>query len=865
MTCFTGLLGLSSDRRSNCNNMRLTVSWIRALALLALAAVTGALLVLAACYLYLAPQLPAAGAIREVEYQIPLRIYTEDGKLLAEYGEKRREPVTYEDLPPLFVQAVLAAEDDRFFEHPGVDPKGLLRAALELLRYQEIRSGGSTITMQVARNFFLDREQRFLRKFNEIVLAIQIERILSKEQILELYLNKIYLGHRAYGAEAAAQVYYGKPIGELSLAQWAMIAGLPKAPSAYNPITNPDRARVRRNWILQRMVGTGAISEERMESARQAPVTARYHAARPEVEGAYMGELARVAAEKLVDQDIYTEGVRIFTTLDAKRQNAAVAALRQGLHAYDERHGYRGPLGKVDIDGLPQPGWPEPEDTEAAPDQDQPEPELAEETKPDPADTLDDDRAAWVDTFRDQPAYGPLRTAVVTALRERQVAVLLTDGKQAVLDWDDLRWAKPALRKGYVGEAPNRAADVLQPGDIIYVRPVGGGEDSHWRLAQLPKAQSAIASVDPDTGAVRALQGGYSFYASKFNRAVQARRQVGSAFKPFVYTAALENGFTPATIINDAPVVFDDANLDEAWRPTGASDRFYGPTRLREALYRSLNLVSIRILRQMGISQTMNTLDRFGLPTDRFQRDLSLALGSASLTPLEVATAYAIFANGGYRVRPFFVERIEDKNGKVLWKAPAVEKCEAPCAVVDDAGSVPESTPEADDEGRFIQPPPVKAPRVIDEDTIWLMNSLLHDVVMRGTGRDARRLGRDDLHGKTGTTNDQVDAWFSGFSPALVTTVWVGFDNPATLGWGEYGGRAALPIWIDYMGKALDGVPERHPPQPPGVVSVRIDPESGLRARPDNDDAIFEYFREDNVPELEAPHSNDGRSPEQIF
>ncbi|MCC4308322.1 penicillin-binding protein 1A [Alcanivorax marinus] len=845
--------------------MHLTASWIRALALLALAAITGALLILAACYLYLAPQLPAAVAIREVEYQIPLRIYTADGKLIAEYGEKRREPITYDEIPPLFVKAVLAAEDERFFEHPGVDPKGLLRAALELVRYQEIRSGGSTITMQVARNFFLDREQRFLRKFNEIVLAIQIERILSKEEILELYLNKIYLGHRAYGAEAAAQVYYGKPIGELTLPQLAMIAGLPKAPSAYNPITNPERARLRRNWILFRMEETGAISQEQMETARQAPVTARYHAASPEVEGAYMGEIARIAAQDLVDKDVYTEGVRIYTTLDSERQNAAVTALRQGLHDYDERHGYRGPLAHIGTDDLPDPGWPRPQDTEAAPDQDQPEPELAKATEPDDSDELDDDRAAWVERFSDQPAYGPLHTAVVTALRERQAAVLLADGNQAVLEWDDLKWARPALNKGYMGEAPNRAGDVLKVGDVIYVRPVGDNQDARWRLAQLPRAQSAIVSLDPDTGAVQALQGGYSFYASKFNRATQARRQVGSAFKPFVYTAALENGFTPATIINDAPVVFDSSELDEAWRPTGASERFYGPTRLREALYRSLNLVSIRILRQVGIGQTMNTLNHFGLPTERFQRDLSLALGSASLTPLELAGAYAIFANGGYRVTPYFLERIEDKNGKVLWKAPRVEKCEAPCAVVDDGDAVAESTPDLDEDGKPIQPPPVKAPRVEDENIIWLMNSILHDVVERGTGRDARRLGRGDLHGKTGTTNDQVDAWFSGFSPALVATVWVGFDSPATLGWGEYGGRAALPIWIDYMGKALDGVEERYPPQPPGIVSVRIDPESGLQARPDNPNAIFEYFREDNVPELESPHSNDGRTPEQIF
>ncbi len=436
-----------------------------------------------------------------------------------------------------------------------------------------------------------------------------------------------------------------------------------------------------------------------------------------------------------------------------------------------------------------------------------------------------------------------------------------------VLDWDAIRWARPALNKGYVGKAPQSVADVLAPGDIIYVRPEDqGSEGSSWRLAQLPKAQSALISLNPDTGAVEAMQGGYSFYASKFNRALQARRQAGSVFKPFVYTAALENGFTPATIINDAPLVFDDENLKDAWRPTGASSRFYGPTRLREALYRSLNLVSIRILRQVGISQAMNTLDRFGLPTKRFQRDLSLALGSASVTPLEIARAYSVFANGGYLVDPWFIERIEDKNGKVLWKAPRVEHCEAPCAVVTESSTGNNAgARETDETGKPIQSPPTQAPRVIDRNTAWLMNTILQDVVQRGTGRKARRLGRSDLAGKTGTTNDQVDAWFSGYSPALVATVWVGFDNPASLGNREYGGTAALPTWIDYMGTALDGVEAIQPPQPPGVVSVRIDPDSGLQARPDNEAAIFEYFRENNVPELESPHSRDGRSPEQIF
>jgi penicillin-binding protein 1A len=845
--------------------MHLAAFWIRSLFLLILASCAGGLLVLAACYLYLAPQLPVAAQILEVEYQTPLRIYTRDGKLIAVYGEKRREPLTYDELPPLFVRAVLAAEDEHFFEHPGVDPRGLLRAALELVRYREIRSGGSTITMQVARNFFLSRDQRFLRKFNEIVLAIQIERILTKEQILELYLNKIYLGHRAYGAEAAARVYYGESIDQLSLPQWAMIAGLPKAPSAYNPITNPQRAVQRRNWILRRMLDTGAIDQQQMETAIATPTTAHYHAAQPEVEGAYIGEMARLAAANLVDEDVYTEGVRIYTTLDSARQNAAVTALRDGLHAYDERHGYRGALAHVDTQALPPLEWPEGGDTEEAPDNQQPKPELAQSAPAEPREELDPDLSAWIDTFADQPDYGPLQTAIVTQVRERQVATLLEDGHRAVLDWPALSWARPALNKGYVGEAPQRASDIVKPGDVIYLRPTGAGEHTQWRLAQLPEAQSALVSLDPQTGAILALQGGYSFFASKFNRVTQGRRQAGSAFKPFIYTSALENGFTPATIINDAPVVFDDDNLKEgAWRPTGASSRFYGPTRLREALYRSLNLVSIRILRQIGISQAMETLSRFGFATEHFQRDLSLALGSASVTPLEVATGYAVFANGGYHVQPWFIQRIEDKQGEVLWQAPRVIQCEAPCAVVTDPHDITAYDPLTDAEDQPVQPPPVMAPRVVDPQVAWLMNSLLQDVIKRGTGHEASKLGRNDLAGKTGTTNDQVDAWFSGYAPALVATVWVGFDSPTTLGYGEYGGRAALPIWMDYMGAALKGVKQEQLPQPPDIVSVRIDPDTGLQARPDNPNAIFEYFREGHEPDMEPPNSG-GRAPEQIF
>ena len=859
-------------------------TWTRLLLLFATAGAGGGLLVLAASYLYLAPQLPPASQIREVEYQIPLRIYSRDMKLISEYGEKRRQPVSYDQLPEELVQAILAAEDERFFTHNGVDLKGLLRAAVELARYRDIRSGGSTITMQVARNFFLGREQRFLRKFNEIVLAIQIERVLSKEQILELYLNKIYLGHRAYGAEAAAQVYYGKSISDLNVSQLAMIAGLPKAPSAYNPITNPERALVRRNWILYRMEETGALTHEERLAAQDAPVTARFHAARPEVDGAYFAEMVRLQAMELIDADLYTAGIRIVTTLDSQRQTAAVNALREGLHNYDERHGYRGPLAKLDVSALP--ALPEilAAGTEQAPTEDTAQNNEDEAELEKTLTGLDPDIAQWVALIKDQPRIGPLNPAIVTAIHDKEADILFRDGKRAQLAWDDIRWARRHISDKYVGDEPSKASQVMAPGHVIHVRPAGNDENRRWRLAELPRAQSALVSLDPHTGAIEAMQGGYSFSVSNFNRAVQSKRQAGSVFKPFVYTSALENGFTPASIINDAPVVFDDEKLETAWRPTGASGKFYGPTRMREALYRSLNLVSIRILRQIGISQAMGTLDRFGLPTDTFQRDLSLALGSASVTPMEIATAYSIFANGGYRVSPWGILRIEKENGDVLWQAPEVVLCEKSECQETESGvelepvDAPPSlaqvlhveSAEGDSETQehiVIQPGPIMAPRVLDARIAWLMNSMLQDVVRRGTGHLANTLGRRDLAGKTGTTNDQVDAWFSGYSPELVATVWVGFDNPSTLGWGEYGGKAALPIWMGYMGPALKGIPDRQMEQPRGITTVRINPENGLLARPQNPDSVTEYFIENQLPELEPPLGLAGgtSAPEQIF
>ena len=842
-----------SDRTRVLKIMQLRRPWWRWLLLALTLAASGTIMVLNAAYLYLAPQLPPARQLSDVSFQIPLRVFSADGLLIGEFGDKRRTPLKFEELPPMFVKAVMAAEDERFFRHGGVDLRGLARAFAELLRYREIRSGGSTITMQVARNFFLDREQKFLRKFNEIVLALEIEHVLSKEQIFELYMNKIFLGHRAYGAEAAAQVYYGKSIRDLDLPQWAMIAGLPKAPSAYNPITNPERALSRRNWILRRMFKIGMIDREQYDAARATPVDARYHGPAPELDASYLAEMVRSeVVQRYGTEQAYTAGLRVYTTVDGKRQAAAVSALRAGLHEYDERHGWRGAEASVDLADLPA------------------LPEISAEPDEEALQII----ARWTSLLRPFTAIAGLEPAIVVSTAEQEAEVLLASGTLTTLQWSQMQWAKRHISTDAVAGEPKKVTDIFKTGDVIRLRTVvDENQRPQWRLAQVPAAQSALVSLDPRNGAVRSLAGGYSFAQSHFNRVIQGQRQAGSALKPFIYTAGLTKGATPATLINDAPIVFQDSALETAWRPTGASSRFYGPTRLREALYRSLNLVSIRLLQQTGISHTLSTLKDFGLPTERFQRDLSLALGSAAVTPMEMASGYSVFANGGFRVTPWFIERIENNDSKVLWLAPDVVLCETECrssnegtlnteALLEREMAIESTTrsglTETGSDNRPLVRKTIEVPRAVDERYIWLMDSMLKDVVRRGTAYQASsQLGRRDLAGKTGTTNEQVDAWFVGYSPALVAAVWVGFDEPATLGRGEYGGRAALPIWIRYMSTALEGEPERQMPQPPGIVTARINSVSGKLARPGDADAIFEYFIEGTVPEADTEQPMD--------
>lgn len=755
-----------------------------------------------ATYFYLEPKLPSTEVLKDVQFQVPLRVFSRDGKLIAEFGEKRRIPLTYEELPEQLIKSFLAAEDNRFFEHPGVDYQGIIRAAMQLLLTGEKKQGGSTITMQVARNFFLTPEKTYIRKLNEIFLALRIERELSKEKILELYLNKIYMGHRSYGVGAAAQVYYGKSVSELNLAQMAMLAGLPKAPSANNPVTDPTRALERRNYVLGQMKRLAYITEDEFQRSVREPVTARIHSAKIEVDAPYVAEMVRADMFERHGENAYTDGYSVYTTIDARLQVAANSALRNALQDYDVRHGYRGAVKKFDIN------------------------QISENRE---LDLL----------LKEYSSIANLLPAIVTKVEENRIEVYLGDGKREIIDWKGLEWARAYKSESYQGPAPNRANEIVSIGDLVRIIAEEKGKDKHLRLAQLPEVEGAFVSLDPEDGALRAVVGGYDFYNSKFNRVTQAMRQPGSGFKPFIYSAALDAGFTPASLINDAPVVFDDPSLEGTWRPENYSGKFFGPTRLRYALTKSRNLVSIRLLRAMGLPYALEYVARFGFDATKLPNNLSLALGSAVVTPLQMASAYAVLANGGYRVETYLIERIEDAQGNILVKANPVRVCTS-CG--NDGSDEREDRDDQSEANRI-------APRVISAQNHYLLISMMQDVIRRGTATKARELGREDLAGKTGTTNDQKDAWFNGFNRSHVAIAWVGFDSAKPLGRGEVGGKAALPAWIEYMEEALKGVAEQPLVMPPGIVTVRIDPTTGKRASADQKDAIFEVFRTENAPE----------------
>lgn len=847
-----------------------------------LAALTAGVLVVGVVYLSISRDLPDIEQLRDIELQEPLRVYTRDGELLAVYGAKRRIPLSLDEIPEPMIQAFIAAEDERFYRHPGVDAVGLARATWNLVTTGRKTQGGSTITMQLARNFFLTRERTYIRKLREIVLALEIERELDKDEILELYLNKIFLGHRAYGVGAAAQIYYGREVGELTLAETALIAGLPTAPSRYNPISSPRHALGRRDYVLRRMHLLGMIDDEQAAAARAEPDTAGMHAAPVAAEAAYIGEMARLEAAERFGENVYTGGYRVYTTVTAERQQAAVDALREQLLAYERRQGYRGAAGRIDSEYLP--------DTEV----------LRERIETPEVDIVADDEGTvhvieraedellgpydLDDRLGGHPRYGELEPAVVIEVGDEEVHVYRRRGRLDPMPFAGMEWARARGENGPVGDSPERPADVVERGEIVYVIERGGV----LALAHAPEVQGAIVAVDPGNGAIRALMGGYDFHRSKFNRVTQGRRQPGSAFKPFVFSAALDRDYHAATMVNDAPVVFDDPALEDTWRPENYGGRIFGPTRLREGLVHSRNLVSIRVLLDIGIPYTTRYIERFGFPRDNLPHDLTLALGSGSVTPLQMATGYAVFANGGYRVEPYLVERIEDSRGDIHYRANPARVCPDPCELVEqeserivgglrgidfavEADAVAGDTDaprELTDIGvpdRDEIPEVRIAERVIDGRTAYIISSMMRDVARRGTGARTRQLGRDDLAGKTGTTDDQLDAWFVGYQPSLVSSVWVGHDQLRPLGRNETGARAALPIWIDFMGRALNGVEEYWPDLPGGMVTVRIDPDTGELSRGEAGNAMFEVFREEDAPQRSENDAYEEDEAETLF
>lgn len=732
------------------------------------------LIVVGCVYFYIFQQLPDVTSLKDVQFQVPLRVYTRDGQLISEYGEKRRTPVSLKQVPKPLIEGILATEDQRFFEHPGVDLIGLVRAAKSVLITGKKVEGASTITMQVARNFFLNRKKTYLRKINEILLALKIDSTLNKEQILELYLNKVYLGQRAYGVAAAAHVYYGKTLDQLTLAEMAMIAGLPQAPSSDNPISNPQSAKKRRDHVLARMYSLGYIDEKSYNEAIAAPVAATYHGTKVEADAPYVGELVRSALVDELGNHAYTKGLKVYTTIDPKLQAATDKVLHDGLLAYDRRHGYRGAeqnLGKATPENI----------------------------------------ATWPVKLKEIVTVNHLQPAAVLGMNKKGISAVLSSGEHITISPAGFSWARNNLR----------AKRWLKAGDVVRVEKM---DNDGWRLAQLPVVEGAIVALDPKNGAILGLAGGFNYFRSHFNRVTQAELQPGSSFKPFIYAAALEKGFTLASIIDDSPVEFKDNN--RIWRPRNSTNKFYGPTRLRVALAQSRNVVSVRLLRAIGVDYAIDYLGtRFGFDRKKLPHGLSLALGTADLSPLQMAAAYAVFANGGYKVTPYFIDHITDEDGQLIYQAHPATVCTGKC--VPDAKTPP-------------------APRVLPPDVAYLMYSALQSVINEGTGRAALSLKRTDLAGKTGTTNDKKDAWFSGFNNDIVTTVWVGFDQPRSL--HEYGAQAALPIWIDFMKVALDGKPEDSLPQPDDVVNVKIDRYTGLLASPGEEDAIFEVFSKENMP-----------------
>src|SRR6195952_914802 len=723
--------------------------WIRlllGLMICVIGLIASALLVLGYALVVAQPNLPSLDALTDYRPKVPLRVYTTDHVLIGEFGEERRSVVRIQDVPDYMKKAVLAIEDARFYDHGGVDLTGILRAGAVALTNGHASQGASTITMQVARNFFLSSEKTVTRKIYEMLLAYKIERALTKDQILEVYMNQIYLGQRAYGFASAARVYFGKDLKDVTLAEAAMLAGLPKAPSAYNPVVNPKRAKVRQQYILERMLELHYITRDQYDEAIRQPLVVKGAGREFSVHAEYVAEMVRQMMYTQYREEAYTLGLNVVTTIDSADQDAAYRAVRKGLMDYEHRHGYRGPEGFIDL----------------------------------PADA-DDREQAIDDALVDHPDNGEIVAAVVTSANVKQVKASFIDGNVATVQGNDLRFVASAL------SPPPHPSQRLRPGAIVRLMK---NEDDNWVITQLPQVEGAFVSIVPQDGAIRALVGGFDFNKNKFNHVTQAWRQPGSSFKPFIYSASLEKGLSPATIINDAPLYFSAAETGgQAWEPKNYGGGFDGPMAMRTALMKSKNLVSIRILNNIGPKYAQGYVTKFGFDASRQPAYLPMALGAGQVTPLQMATAYSVFANGGYRVNPYLIADITDPRGAVV--------------------SHPQPLIAGD-----------TAPLAITPRNAYVMNSLLQSVAQRGTGARTNQLKRTDLAGKTGTTNDSHDAWFAGYQHSLVAIAWIGYDNPHSLGDKETGGGLALPVWMDYMTRALDGVPDYKPVMPPGIVTL---------------------------------------------
>jgi penicillin-binding protein 1A len=812
-------------------------------------------------YLTLRDELPDINPLKDVQWQTPMQIYSIDGSLISQFGEKKRKPLTFDEIPQQLTDALLATEDDRFYFHFGVDPIGMARAIFGQITGNS-RGGASTITMQVARNFFLTREQTYIRKIREIFLSFHIENLLTKDEILTLYVNKIPLGHRSFGFGAAAQVYYGKEIDQLNLAQIAVLAGLPKAPSTYNPIRSVERATLRRTTVLQRMLVSGYITNQQYQQAKTAPITGKRHGAKIELNAPYIAEMAhKEMLTRYGKEQAYTGGFKVFTTVTDKLQQAAHSAITKNLLRYDQRHGYRGALDSL---------RPNNEQTDIASSQVNKNAQLTPDFLP-----LTDEQIATA--LNNTNYYEMLVPAVVTQVNEKSVNITLKNNEKVTIPWAGMAWARPYINDQKQGKPPKVAADIFHYGDVIFVNKTFTGE---YRLSQLPAASAAVVSLSPDNGAIKAAVGGFSFQQSQFNRVTQAKRQVGSNIKPFIYSAALENGFTLASLINDAPINQWDRSTGVVWRPKNSPETYVGPIRMRLALAQSKNVVAVRLLKSIGIDKTIDHLSSFGFSPDELPRNESLALGSASLTPLELVTGFATFANGGFLIEPYLIERIENAEGEVIYQANPKLAC-YPCTVPSEPDENTQEINGYTDEyitdllvdKQQISDPLISAPRAISAQNAFLITQALNSAIWgadwsvdngwQGTGWRARTLKRRDIGGKTGTTNEAKDAWFSGFTRRLATTSWIGFDDPSrnlgksvynnNLGRNqitgkEFGAKSAQPAWISFMKVALTDIPNEAFEPPAEIISVRIDKATGKLTTKTNKSSLFEYFELGTVP-----------------